>query len=161
MDEDSSLKVTQVYVVKGQEFDEGALVATIEEAYWDKDDELVTIQHEVFAETGGTVDTLELYPEMMVGSGEVLLQADAKMFDVFSSIFSAILGTIAFSALTMFYFIRKTTIIEWLMLLPATILLYWPTFATDGLGLVLVALVYFSQKRREKMEEAEVDVVAA
>ncbi len=148
VDEDSTLKVTQVYVVKGQEFDEGALVATIEESYWDKDDELVTIQHEVFAETGGTVDTLDLYPEMMVGSGVVLLQADAKMFDVFSSIFSAILGTIAFSALTMFYFIRKTTIYEWLMLLPATVLLYWPTFATDGAGLVLVALVYFSQKRR-------------
>jgi TRAP-type uncharacterized transport system fused permease subunit len=79
----------------------------------------------------------------------VLLQADAKMFDVFSSIFSAILGTIAFSALTMFYFIRKTTIIEWFLLLPATILLYWPTFATDGAGLVLVALVYYSQKRRK------------
>jgi TRAP transporter 4TM/12TM fusion protein len=159
MNEDSVLKITQVHLEKGQEFDEGALVANIEESYWDADDELVVKSHEVYAVTGGTVDALEIYPEMNVGSGEVLLQADAKLLDVFSSIFSAILGTIAFSALTMFYFIRKTTIVEWLMLLPATILLYWPTFATDGIGLVLVAAVYFMQKRRGE-EEAVTPAVA-
>ena len=66
--------------------------------------------------------------------------------------FSAILGTIAFSALTMFFLIRKTNIIEWLLLAAGTILLYWPTLITDGAGLVLVVLVVFMQKARNKKD---------
>ena len=66
--------------------------------------------------------------------------------------FSAVLGTIAFSALTMFFLIRKTNIFEWLLLAAGTILLYWPTLITDGAGLVLVALVIFMQKVRNKKD---------
>ena len=60
--------------------------------------------------------------------------------------FSAFLGTMAFSALTMVYFLRKTTLLEWLTLAAATVLLYWPGFVTDGAGLLLVALIYLSQR---------------
>jgi TRAP-type uncharacterized transport system fused permease subunit len=78
----------------------------------------------------------------------------AKPTKVASSMFSALLGTLAFSALTMGYFIRKTNLIEWLILAVATVLLYWPTLITDGAGLVLVAIVYVSQKARNKRDEA-------
>ncbi len=58
----------------------------------------------------------------------------------------------AFSALTMVFFIRKTSLLEWLILAAATLLLYWPGFITDGAGLALVAIVYFSQKLRTRRE---------
>lgn len=150
--EDSILKVTEVHVKKGQEYEEGDLIAVVEDSYWDEEDELATIRHEITAPTSGVVKTMEMYPEKTLGTNEVLLQASAKSFSVFSSIFSAFLGTIAFSALTMGYLIRRTNIIEWVLLAPATLLLYWPTFITDGAGLVLVAIVYFSQKMRNKKE---------
>ena len=66
--------------------------------------------------------------------------------------FSAVLGTIAFSALTMFYLIRKTSFLEWLLLAAGTFLLYWPTLITDGAGLVVVALVIFMQKAKNKKD---------
>ena len=72
--------------------------------------------------------------------------------------FSAVLGTMAFAALTMAFFIRKTNILEWLVLAAATLLLYWPTFVTDGAGLLLVALVWASQtylhKDKDTLEPA-------
>ena len=52
----------------------------------------------------------------------------------------------------MAYFIRKTNVIEWVILAVATILLYWPTLVTDGAGLVLVAIVYASQKARNRRD---------
>jgi TRAP-type uncharacterized transport system fused permease subunit len=69
------------------------------------------------------------------------------------SFVSAILGTIAFSSLTMFYWIRRTTIVEWLMLAPATLLLYWPTIVTDIAGIVLVGLVWFMQRSKNKRDQ--------
>jgi TRAP-type uncharacterized transport system fused permease subunit len=66
--------------------------------------------------------------------------------------FSAVLGTIAFSSLTMLYMIRKTNLIEWLLLAVGTVLLYWPGFITDALGLLLVAVVYMSQRTRNKKD---------
>jgi TRAP-type uncharacterized transport system fused permease subunit len=69
--------------------------------------------------------------------------------------FSAVLGTLAFSALTMGYFIRRTNIIEWLVLAVATVLLYWPTLVTDGAGLLMVTAVYLSQKARNKRDAAQ------
>ena len=52
----------------------------------------------------------------------------------------------------MFYFLRKTTLPEWLLLAGGTVLLYWPTFMSDGLGLVLVAIVYMLQKAKNRKE---------
>ena len=42
----------------------------------------------------------------------------------------------------------RASLLEWLTLAVATVLLYWPGFLTDGTGLLLVAAVYWSQKRR-------------
>ena len=47
----------------------------------------------------------------------------------------------------MLFWIRCTTIQEWLILAAATVLLYWPTFITDGIDIALVTRVWFMQRR--------------
>jgi TRAP-type uncharacterized transport system fused permease subunit len=87
-----------------------------------------------------------------IDSGIVFAETKPRPIKVFSSMFSAVLGTIAFSALTMFFLIRKTNILEWLLLAAGTILLYWPTIITDAAGLLVVALVVIMQKARNKKD---------
>jgi len=48
---------------------------------------------------------------------------------------------------------RKTNLLEWLILAAATVLLYWPTLITDAAGLLLVAVVYMSQRARNRRDE--------
>lgn len=67
-------------------------------------------------------------------------------FDIFTAFFSATLGTIAFGALAMGFLRRNTRMHEWIVLAVATVLLYWPTFMTDAVGLALVALVWWLQR---------------
>ncbi len=154
LNEESVMKIITVNVKADDEYEKGDVLFTIEESYWDDEDELQVINHEVIAPSGGVIHDLDAYPEKRVGSKDILMQAEAKPFDIFSSIFSAILGTVAFSALTMFYFIRRTNVIEWLLLAPATFFLYYPGFLTDGIGVALVVVVYMLQKFRNKRDEA-------
>ncbi len=86
-------------------------------------------------------------------TGTVIAEMSAKPTKIMSSMFSAVLGTLAFSALTMGYFIRRTNLLEWVVLAIATVLLYWPTLLTDGIGLLLVGAVYMSQKARNRRDE--------
>jgi TRAP transporter 4TM/12TM fusion protein len=79
---------------------------------------------------------------------------DGTPMQIFMSFLSAFLGTMAFSAVTMGYLIRRTSLIEWIIFAVATVLLYWPTLLTDIVGLVLVGLVYLMQKAKNKREEA-------
>jgi TRAP-type uncharacterized transport system fused permease subunit len=92
----------------------------------------------------------------MVNPGDTLVRGEITPtpLRITMSFVSAILGTIAFSSLTMFYWIRRTSILEWLMLAPATLLLYWPTIITDIAGIVLVGLVWFMQRSKNKRERA-------
>jgi TRAP-type uncharacterized transport system fused permease subunit len=55
----------------------------------------------------------------------------------------------------MFFWLRRTNILEWLILAPATILLYWPTLFTDAVGIGMVAIVLFSQVSRNKKDQAK------
>ena len=135
--------VTDVKVQVGDSFAEGDVLATI------LDGETV---RQVVAPRDGIVKELVAARGTFVDGGSVFAETRAKPMNIFSSIFSAFLGTIAFSALTMFYFLRKTTWPEWLLLAGGTFLLYWPTFLTDGLGLALVALVYLMQKAKNKRD---------
>lgn len=79
---------------------------------------------------------------------------DGTPMQIFMSFLSAILGTLAFSALTMGYLIRRTTIVEWIIFAVATILLYWPTLVSDLVGLALVAVVIVMQKAKNKRAAA-------
>ena len=108
---------------------------------------------EITASRDGVIKELTVTTGGYLESNNVIAETSAKLSKVASSMFSALLGTLAFSALTMAYFIRKTNVIEWVILAVATILLYWPTLVTDGAGLVLVAIVYASQKARNRRDE--------
>jgi TRAP transporter 4TM/12TM fusion protein len=100
----------------------------------------------IAADRDGVIKALLIDNGQFIGGGMAIAETRARAFPVFSSMFSAFLGTMAFSALTMVFFIRKTNLWEWLTLALATMLLYWPGFVTDAAGLALVALIYLSQK---------------
>jgi TRAP transporter 4TM/12TM fusion protein len=108
---------------------------------------------EIAASRAGVIKELTVAGGGYLQTGAVIAEMSAKLTNVASSMFSALLGTLAFSALTMAYFIRKTNLYEWLILAVATVLLYWPTLVTDGAGLTLVAIVYASQKARNRRDE--------
>jgi len=135
--------IMELKIGKGEEFKEGQEIAVL------LDGEAVK---KVVAHRDGVVKDLVVTKGQYIESGTVFAETKPRPIKVFSSMFSAILGTIAFSSLTMFYLIRKTSIIEWLLLAAATLLLYWPTLITDGAGLLAAALVYIMQKARNKKD---------
>ena len=61
---------------------------------------------------------------------------------------SAVVGTLAFSALTMGYLIRRTTILEWLIFAVGTYLCYHPHHVYNIVGMAVVAGVYALQKAK-------------
>jgi TRAP transporter 4TM/12TM fusion protein len=95
-----------------------------------------------------------VYKKVLLAGGEYIdgsvavAETRARPLQVFSSMFSALLGTAAFASLTMLYLIRRTNLFEWIALAAATVLLYWPGFLTDASGLLLVGGVYLSQRTR-------------
>jgi len=129
--------LTELRIKVGDEVQEGDVIATV------LDGEEV---REISANRDGLVKEIVVSGGAFVQSGAVLAETSARPANVFSSMFSAVLGTIAFSALTMGFLLRRTSLVEWLMLAVATFLLYWPGYVTDGIGLVLVGLVYRMQK---------------
>jgi TRAP transporter 4TM/12TM fusion protein len=106
--------------------------------------------HLIKSKKEGVINVLNIEVGCMIEAGDPVLSAEIPVtgFGVFSSMFSALLGTIAFSALTMMYWIRRTTIPEWLLLAVATIFLYWPTFITDAAGLCIVGFVWLLQRKK-------------
>jgi len=62
---------------------------------------------------------------------------------------SIVLGTITFSGITQGFLARKTTWPEWFLLIPVTILLYWPTLTSTIIGAALTIALVFWQTRRE------------
>lgn len=79
--------------------------------------------------------------------------------DVFWTIGSAVIGTIAFSAWTMVYLYRRTTLVEWIVLGIAALASFMPvdlviTEAVSGrilniAGAVLLAMIYYKQRVQE------------
>jgi TRAP-type uncharacterized transport system fused permease subunit len=139
--------VLKVNVKEGDEFLKGDLIAKVMVG-----DDIIDIK----AGRDGNVSHVLVRGGGLVNAGDPIVSGEirATRTKVISSFVSAILGTIAFSAMTMAYWIRKTTLIEWLMLVAATILLYWPTVATDAIGLGVVAIVWFLQKAKNNRDLA-------
>ncbi len=81
-------------------------------------------------------------------------------YDVILTMFTIVLGTIAFGSLTMAYFLCPTTIFEWILAALATMLLFFPKMfgwvtgldishlIVDGIGIALWVAVYFMQRIR-------------
>ncbi|MFU8818386.1 MAG: TRAP transporter fused permease subunit [Desulfurivibrio sp.] len=111
---------------------------------------------EIRAGKEATVRLINKPAGAMVSPGEVLVKGEIlpTPYRITMSFVSAILGTIAFSSLTMFYWIRRTTVFEWLLLAPATLLLYWPTIISDLAGIVLVGAVWLMQSAKNRKELA-------
>ncbi|MBD3221658.1 TRAP transporter fused permease subunit [bacterium] len=135
--------VTEVHVARDQTIAKGDVVATV------MDGDAFT---EIRAERAGKIKELTIAGGEFLDSGVVIAEMSASPPQVFSSLFSAFLGTMAFSALTMFYLIRRTNWYEWSVLAVATVLLFWPGFLTDGLGLLMVGVVIASQMFRNRRE---------
>lgn len=95
---------------------------------------------------------------LLVGEGGEIL-VDMVWADVALSYFSAFIGTIAFSAATMFYLVRKTTWWEWSIFAFGTFLCFFPNLMTDIVGIAIVAGVWFWQrydvKRKENMAQMQ------
>lgn len=140
--------VMQINVKERQEYRSGEVVALVR--IGDK-------VEEIKARRDAKVVQVYAAPGSMINSEGTLIRSEIvpTPFRIFSSFFSAFLGTIAFSALMMGFWIRRTSVVEWLLLAPATLLLYWPTFFTDGIGLLVVALVLYMQKSKNKRDEAK------
>jgi TRAP transporter 4TM/12TM fusion protein len=139
--------VMTVHVKAGDAVTEGDLIATV----------LVGDQPlQVYAESDGEITRVRKTPGSLVSPGDVLIEGEIKASRgrVISSFVAAFLGTIAFSALTMFYWVRKTTLFEWLALAVATVLLYTPGVVTDLSGLVIVAGIWFMQHTKNKRDRA-------
>ena len=138
--------VTAVAVKKGDNFEVG--------------DKLFEVRTDegtfpIVADKRGVIDELNVRAGGMIEEGDPILSGEipATGLAVTSSLFSAFLGTIAFSALTMFYWLRRTTWLEWLALVVATILLYWPTLITDLSGAVIVAGILWWQNRKNLQQQ--------
>jgi TRAP transporter 4TM/12TM fusion protein len=106
---------------------------------------------------------LYIMPILFAFTPEILLvgesgrpMVDVIWSDVALSWFSATLGTIAFSAVSMFYLVRKTSWWEWLIAAFGTVLCFWPNLLTDLVGIAIVGAVwawqYYDVKRRGKPE---------
>ncbi|MBE0617230.1 MAG: TRAP transporter fused permease subunit, partial [Proteobacteria bacterium] len=83
--------------------------------------------------------------------------APPEMFpfaEVAFAFFSATIGTLAFSAMTMGYLLRKTTLPEWIFFAVATVLCFVPGLATDVTGMAMVAALWLWQKRKNRIEAA-------
>jgi TRAP-type uncharacterized transport system fused permease subunit len=65
---------------------------------------------------------------------------------------SAIIGTIAFSSLTMGYMIRRTTWYEWMLFAVGTFMCYHPNRLTDLAGIGVCFGVYLLQKAKNIRE---------
>jgi len=138
-----------VEVKEGQNFSKGDVVAKIMIG-----DEIRDIK----ARRGGNVTEVKTFAGGMVNSKEVIIEANdpATGTQTASSFFSAFLGTIAFSATTMLFWFRRTTLFEWVLLAIGTVFLYWPTLLTDAVGIALVGLAIFMQITKNKKEHGSI-----
>jgi len=130
--------LTEIRMSVGDDVRQGDVIATV------LDGEEV---RDITANRDGVVKEILTTGGSFIEGGAVLAETKARTSKIFSSMFSAVLGTIAFSALTMGFLLRRTTLVEWLVLAAATFLLYWPGYITDAIGLLLVAAVYLKQKK--------------
>jgi len=144
-DEVPFASVLTVDVKEGQHFNKGDVVAKIMIG-----DDIRDIK----AKRGGDVSEVKVYAGSMVNSKETIIEASdpATGMQTASSFFSAFLGTIAFSATTMFFWFRRTNLLEWILLAIGTCFLYWPTLLTDAIGLALVGFAIFMQITKNKKE---------
>ncbi len=90
---------------------------------------------------------------LLVGESGRILE-DLHTYDVVLAYSSAFLGTIAFSAATMGYLVRKTTWWEWIIFAGGTFLCFFPNIYSDLAGIAVIALIWFWQRYDVKRQAA-------
>ncbi len=102
---------------------------------------------------------LYVMPLLFAYTPEILLRNwDATPAEAFPlaavafAFFSATAGTLAFSALTMGYLVRRTTAPEWVFFAAATVLCFIPGVLTDVTGIGMVAALWWWQRRKNRLE---------
>jgi len=140
--------VEKIHVKADESFEAGQVIATVM-----VDDQPMEIK----AKKEGTVTSIRINAGGLVNPKDVIIEAQqmATPAHIISSFVSATLGTIAFSSLTMFFWIRRTTPLEWVVMAVATALLYTPGLLTDLTGLVLMTGVWFLQRSKNKRDQAQ------
>jgi TRAP-type uncharacterized transport system fused permease subunit len=93
---------------------------------------------------------------LLVGeTGEIL--TDLVLYDVVLAYISGFIGTVAFSAATMGYLVRRTTWWEWLIFAFGTFLCFFPNVFTDLIGVAIIGGVWVWQtydvKRQARLAE--------
>lgn len=101
---------------------------------------------------------------LLVGEGGQIL-TDMVWHDVALSYVSAFIGTVAFSAATMGYLVRRTSWWEWLIFAFGTFLCFFPNILTDLVGITIISAVWFWQRYDVKrhatlLAEGEADTQA-
>lgn len=82
---------------------------------------------------------------LLIGeSGQIL--RDLHTYDVILAYGSAFLGTIAFSAFSMFYLVRRTTWWEWIVFGIGTFLCFFPNVPSDLAGIAIILALWFWQR---------------
>jgi len=92
-------------------------------------------------------------PAILIKNWDLSPPAAYPVLDVVMAFFSATVGTLAFSAMSMGYLVRRTTLLEWVFFAVATVLCYVPGLATDLLGIGMVVGLWWWQVRKNRREE--------
>ena len=99
-------------------------------------------------------------PAILIKNWDTVPATAYPMWEVVFAFFSATVGTLSFSALTMGYLVRRTTLAEWVFFAVATVLCYIPGLVTDISGIAMVVALVFWQKRKNRLQLEEKPLAA-
>ncbi|AMQ07602.1 TRAP transporter permease [Sporosarcina psychrophila] len=89
----------------------------------------------------------------------MLVLVDVVVWKLIIGVLAAVLGMIGVSSAVIGFFIRNSRIWERLVLLGAGLMLIIPEFLSSGIGLVLISIIWFIQRKRPE-EEGSTKVLA-
>lgn len=95
-----------------------------------------------------------LYVVPFLFAYEPAMVLNAGWHEIATVYFAATVGTVAFSAWSMFYLVRRTTVVEWVVFGAATFLCFQPNLLSDAIGIGIVVLLGLWQHRKNKLEAA-------
>ncbi|MHB8763581.1 MAG: TRAP transporter permease [Deferrisomatales bacterium] len=91
-------------------------------------------------------------PAILIKNWDLSPPVAYPAIEVAMAFFSATVGTLAFSAMSMGYLVRRTTVLEWIFFAVATVLCYVPGLATDLTGIAMVGALWYWQVRKNRAE---------
>jgi TRAP-type uncharacterized transport system fused permease subunit len=90
----------------------------------------------------------------------ILVFVDATPVKLILGIITALIGMIGVSSAVIGFFVRNARIWERLVLFAAGLLLIIPELTTSAIGLLLITIIWFVQRRRPEEKQSVKEVVA-